>query len=157
VVRVAREAVPARHLAAAVGIDRPAEGHRAPVEAVQQVLGLELTIFDAAALVDRAPEPGRHPGRRDAGLYKALAPGGRHVLSIQSPRKPGDLVFDPRVVCSVCLAAPASAAARRAAGPCATVAPRAAADSAPLRLWARLVDHEIAIPEEPTVQHLDCL
>src|SRR5207249_11051103 len=57
---------------------------------------------------------------------------------------------------SACLAAPPSAAAR-SAGPCAPVAPRATADSPPLRLWARVVDHESAIPEEPTVQHLDCL
>jgi hypothetical protein len=52
------------------------------------------------------------------------------------------------------LAAPPSAAA--SAGPWPTIAARAASTS-PLRLRPRLIDDEVSVPEEPTVQHLDCL
>jgi len=53
------------------------------------------------------------------------------------------------------LAAPTTAAAAPTR-PRAAVATRPAG-TAPLRLRPRLVYDEISIPEEPTVQHLDCL
>jgi hypothetical protein len=52
------------------------------------------------------------------------------------------------------LPAPPSAAASTGARP--AIAARAAS-TCPLRLRPRLVDDEVSVPEEPTVQHLDCL
>jgi len=150
-VSVAGEAVTAGHLAAAVWIDGPAEGHRPCVELVHEVLGTKLVILNAASLVKRAAESLGHAGRGNTRLHHGIRPH-RHVLSVAVERKargngsPGSF--------STCLPAPPSAAA--ATGPWPTVAARAASPC-PLRLWPRLVDDEVSVPEEPTVQHLHCL
>jgi hypothetical protein len=60
---------------------------------------------------------------------------------------------DPRALSS-CLPAPTSAAASTWPRP--SIASRTTR-SGPLRLWPRLVDDEVSVPEEPTVQHLYCL
>jgi hypothetical protein len=52
------------------------------------------------------------------------------------------------------LSAPTSAAT--SAGPGPTVAAWTTGASA-LRLWPRLVHDEVSVPEEPTIEHLDCL
>jgi len=52
------------------------------------------------------------------------------------------------------LPAPTSAAASTGPGP--TIPARTAGTGA-LRLWPRLVHDEVSVPEEPTVEHLDCL
>jgi hypothetical protein len=87
VVRVAREAVTTRHLAAAIRIHGPAERHRPAVELVQEVFGVKLVIFDAAPLVDRDAEALGHPRRRHPRLDRVLAPLHRHVLSSHDNRK----------------------------------------------------------------------
>src|SRR6267142_1759788 len=150
-VSVAGEAVTAGHLAAAVWIDGPAEGHRPCVELVHEVLGTKLVILNAASLVKRAAESLGHAGRGNTRLHHGIRPH-RHVLSVAVERKargngsPGSF--------STCLPAPPSAAASTRPWP--TVAARAASPR-PLRLWPRLVDDEVSVPEEPTVQHLHCL
>src|SRR6185369_11586248 len=85
-VRVAREAVAAGHLTAAIRIHGPAEWHRPAVELVQEVLGAKLVIFDAAPLVDREPEPLRHPGCGNTGLDSVAGSLHRHVLSVPGRR-----------------------------------------------------------------------
>jgi hypothetical protein len=55
----------------------------------------------------------------------------------------------------MCLPAPPSATA--STGPWPTIAARATACTGPLRLRPCLVDNEVSVPEEPTIEHLDCL
>src|SRR6267142_1496832 len=85
-VSVAGEAVTAGHLAAAVWIDGPAEGHRPRIELVHEVLGTKLAIFNAASLVERTAEPLGHAGRGNTRLHHGVSPH-RHVLSIYPERK----------------------------------------------------------------------
>src|SRR5215475_9554105 len=54
-------------------------------------------------------------------------------------------------------AAPATSAARAAAGTTSAVTARAAASGATLRLRTRLIDDQVAIAEEPAIEHLDRL
>src|SRR5262249_30753088 len=109
-VRVAREAIPAGHLAAAIRIHGPAQGHRPAVELVQQILRSKPVILDAATLVDGDAEPLGHPRRGDARLDRRPAarrhichitnasPSSlphHHVLSLPVERKTRGLSFIP--------------------------------------------------------------
>src|SRR5262249_19198100 len=119
-VRVAREAIPARHLTTAIRVDRPAERHRPTIELVQEILGVKLMIFNATPLVARAPEPLGHSRRRNSRLDRRPAPR-RHLCHIifatsacvefsRRKKKPGERVASPGSFLTR-LPAPPSAAA----------------------------------------------
>src|SRR5439155_22686307 len=80
---VAGEAVTAGHLAAPIGVERPAKRHRPGVEPVYELRRPKFTILHTAPLVECRPHSPSHPRRRDS----RLDPHSRHVLSIQYQRK----------------------------------------------------------------------
>jgi hypothetical protein len=73
----------------------------------------------------------------------------------QAEEKPGAHRGIPGFLATRLPAPPAAAATTAGAWP--AVASRTAACAGPLRLWPRLVDDEVSVPEQPAVQHLDCL
>jgi len=152
-VRVPSEAVMAAHLAATIRIDRPAKRHGARVQLAYEALGSKLVIFNAAALIDRGPEPQRHSRRRNSwgGVPS------RHLLTLLYRRKTRGSVRIPGLLylASGLLTPPASASSPACAGT--TVDAARTAGPGALRLRASLVDHEIPIPEQPAVEHLDRL
>jgi len=148
-VRVTREAVVAAQFAAPIGIHRPAKRHGPGVQAVHELFRSKLVIFDAPSFVDRVAETRGHPRRRNTGLNRPISTA-LHVLSISGHNKTRGPT-DPRVSS---LPAPASAAARSATRPRATIASWPAGAGS-LRLGSRLIYHQIPISEEPPIQHLD--
>src|SRR5882724_7246035 len=86
--------------------------------------------------------------------------GARRGNGSQQERRPGDAVpgpFHHPTNARVFSAAPAASPARTAARPPAAVAPWAPAAGPTLGLRARLVHDQVAIAEEPPVEHLDRL
>src|SRR2546422_562060 len=82
-VGVAGEAVPAGHLAPAGGIGGPAERHWPGIQTIHEARRSKVTIFNAAALVERRPHPGPHSPRPDSRLDLHC----RHLLSSISQEK----------------------------------------------------------------------
>src|SRR5439155_13564545 len=91
-VGVAGEAVLARHLAAPVGVDGPAERHRSGAEPVHEARRSKFPILDAAPLVERRPHPTPHPRCWNS----RLDPHSRHLLSISVQEKSPGTTRDPR-------------------------------------------------------------
>src|SRR2546425_2325297 len=90
-VGVAGEAVPAGHLAPSVGIGGPAERHWPGIQPIHEARRSKLTIFNAAALVERRPHPVPHSRRRDSRLDLHY----RHLLRSISQEKTRDQSTSP--------------------------------------------------------------
>ena len=143
-------AVPAAQLAPAERVHGEAEGHALAGEAVQQVLRLERLERHAPAIVDDSAETLDEAGSRPRVIHR-LSTMTSHMTSSPLRKSPGEPTWIPRGR-SPALAAPAASAA--SAGPPTTAAtPRSAAAPATgaLGLGPRLVDDEVAIPEESAI------